>query len=114
MIKFEDVAHYYYGQTILKHKSSNDNDPLYKINETRITFGCTNFIPVLKRFSYANAEVQKELGKIHHCEDNKLKIPIEISALKINYLLSQGFDLFGLIDSGEAIEKEATNGTKIS
>lgn len=114
MMKFKDVAHYYYGQTILKHKWSYDDEPLHKIDKNRIFLGFDDFIPVLKRFSYANEEVQKELGKIHHCEDNKLKIPIEISALKINYLLSNGFDMFGLIDSGEAIEKEATNGTKIS
>ena len=84
MIQFKDVGHHYYCQKILKHKWSSEEEPLHEVNQTRINNIFQDWIPVLKRFSYADQEVANGLDKIYHCEENKTLIPLEISALKIH------------------------------
>lgn len=64
-----------------------------------------DFKLLLRPLSDMAQDERMEESSIFHCEANKNLHYDEKRALIVHYLLKQGFDLFGLIDAGLAIDK---------
>ena len=115
MIKFKDVAHLYLGCKIETEEGIGTLDEISteKSDDTTITsYDLVNaylkydeFKPILRPLSDMHEDEAKEAFVAYHDEDNHH----EGSAKKTRYLLSRRFDLFGLIENGEAITLTNTN-----
>lgn len=105
-MKFKDVAHLYLGCKIINEaldgKYYNKNEGvlnLVELNEVISSDGVWK--PLLRPLSDITEEEDKHRAKIW--VDNCEKSIAFTEALRTNYLLKQGFDLFNLHESGECL-----------
>lgn len=115
MTQFKDVAHLYLGckikteegigtlDEISTEKSDDVTITSYDLVHAYLRFD--EFKPILRPLSDMTDEEEKASRAMYHNAGN---YNFGIAA-KTNYLLSLGFDLFGLIENGEAITLTNTN-----
>ena len=114
-MKAKEVLHYYIGQTVLRYIPGD------KIQVKRGTLTPNALRDILTNDLRFTLELrplpdmtEEELREIEIITERKywgIEDYVELHAWKLtpaefHYLLSHGFDLFGLIESGEAIKKE--------
>lgn len=118
--KFKTVAHLYLGCKIQTNEgigtfdelSLTGTNPITSHNLVRAYLNFTQVKPVLRRLETMTEE---EMEAYHAIEDraNILGNPDReiqsraYSPVSLVYLLSRRFDLFGLIDSGEAVNADS-------
>ncbi len=114
--ELEDVMHLYlgcevktthYGKGILKGLNIHDVH-LVEIKGESKTFRLNQFKPILRQLSDMTKEENicySRTGLRHISESVENYDSIRIESEKTAYLLKQGFDLFNLISTGQAIDK---------
>lgn len=105
MIHLKDVIHYYIGQKCI-HSSHHEpqNEPYVltaKNLAEAIEFGDR---PVLRRLEDMTKEEKARVGY-----SAMIKNEIVWTPEKVHYLLKQGFDLWNLIDSKQAVDLKTLN-----
>lgn len=132
MRDIKDYAHYYIGQPCLNtwfpadHDAYNAGWVLVGFNETSIKpFGLENetdstwtdsIKPILRRLEDMTEEerqVVHNMGKLYMNHKDHTLPSYSLSKMwaanQTHYLLKQGFDLFGLIDAGLAVDAKTLN-----
>ena len=126
-MKFKDVAHLYIWCTLSHKWSSLEERAHIKLSKHRLYLGTDDWIPILRRLKDMTEEEHQELDKngsegwhtIAKGEEITIGVNVDISniglavthrqAREMHYLTRQHFDLFGLIDLGEAIDAATIN-----
>ena len=124
MIKFKDVAHLYLGCKLQTKEGIGTFNVLYTPGNvkphTAVLIGCYDLVksdwrfdgvkPILKSFLDLKGKDAKAIGwknlevfeKLNFRKDSNYN---EFTAQEFLYLTSHGYDLFNLIENGEAIEE---------
>lgn len=111
-VKFNEVAHLYIGCDMQHRWSARDENCIRKLSVENLKFGTTDWIPMLIPLSEITPDKKRELAipilesSIGVPDYSTLLKSISVIPIK---LLSEGYDLFDLIENGEAIRKEAVN-----
>lgn len=130
--KWADVAHYYLRSGIkcnvyrgdlterrgdCKHTVETFGIKHLRVAADSMTFGC---VPILRHFEDMTEAEDNECMLVHTrwVEDEDLRRVIwslakqhkTFDQYSTHWLISSGFDVFGLIESGQAIRKEMGNG----
>lgn len=111
--ELKEVLHLYMGceisaahisTAILTHKLTNASHIAIDL-----VLKCEHYKPILRALSDMTNEERREIDEIvKECDNSIRKVDIcegEKWAIMTSYMLQKGFDLFGLIESGQAIDK---------
>ena len=122
MIKFQEVAHLYFGCPLQTKDGIGTFNVLYSAGTVKpkscVPIGCYDLVksdwrfsevkPILKPLSDLTQSDADVLGwaDIENLRERFFNEPEldDFTPLEFLYLLSKGFDLFNLIDNGEAIK----------
>jgi hypothetical protein len=98
-------SRHHLGEDSRIRKDELDVDLVKNDNATMLDGDIEIYISVSARCLMRNIIIKKD-GSIYmgEEEDEGFREPIEDIAFKIHYLLSRGFDLFGLIERGDAVD----------
>jgi hypothetical protein len=114
MTKFSEVAHlYFYTQCLLKRFDSPNyyQDEYGKLFQIHNGTSIESIKPILRPLSDITADEsdclwhEAEYLYFESTPNGTLYRKHELSPKTFTYLLKQGFDIFGLIENGEAIDK---------
>lgn len=124
MVQFKDVAHLYIGCKLSHKWSSTEERNFVTLGTDRLRLGTDDWVPILRPLSDMTEEEYEatkdaddnafhELSTPenckHECGKEYMKLTWNIGAYITAYLLSRHFDLFGLIESGQAIDAITLN-----
>lgn len=118
-MKAKEVLHYYLGQEVSTDSGSETLDAIYNNGDIETLFrghlrnyySLERVKPILRPLSDMTEEELREMCDkanvgYRSLESFKIHFSQILFPAEFHYLLSHGFDLFGLIESGEAIKKE--------
>lgn len=111
--KFKDVAHLYLpflaivdDRSYMVHGFTQSEDMFQVDIDEQDTdwWNTENFKPVLKSLSDWSDEEEKEYNKIYDEHSPTFCGDQYLATKQVTWMLIKGFDLFGLIESGQAVD----------